>query len=433
MRSLLSLAKKFHAFVRNDSGATAMLFSLTSTFLAGSIAFGLDAANWYRTDSRLQEAVDMATLAAAGDRALQGAASYDGETLNTIVRNELTRNGVPDSILATLQVNNPPTSGDFTGDMTAVEVIATQQIDMFLAGLFFNGTPTAEARAVARTYADGNFCILTLHPNLSQAVSFEGSSAAFLGCGIASNSTANDSISAAGSSYVSTTVVSAVGGIDDGGNIESVAAFRPYSNPVTNPYADLEVNDDATAGGCEFNNVRARDGDILEPGVYCGDLTVHSNSAVTLQPGTYYLDGGDLTVNANADVYGEDVTIIFTNSDDPGDPGEPTINGSARMDLSAAESGYFEGILFMRDPRGDEVSDSSSYRWQVNGNSSSHYFGVIYAPGVEVYMSGNATLDDGCVQVVSGAVTFTGNFEIEQECDDPSLSRIGAITVTLVE
>ncbi len=410
-----------------------MLFSLTSTFLAGSIAFGLDAANWYRVDSRLQEAVDMAALAAASDRALQGAATYNGQALTAIVRNELTRNGVPDSLLNLLQVNNPPTSGNFVGDMSAVEVVATQPINVFLAGLFFEDTPEASARAVARTYADGNFCILTLHPNLSQAVSFEGSSAAFLGCGIASNSTANDSISAVGSSYVSTTVVTAVGGIDDGGNIESVAAFRPYSNPVSNPYADLEVSDDATAGGCDFNNVRARDGDILDPGVYCGDLTVHSNSDITLRPGTYYLDGGDLTVNANADVYGEGVTIVFTNSDDPGDPGEPTINGSARMDLSAPESGYYQGILFMRDPQGDDVTTSSSARWQINGNSSSHYFGVVYAPGVEVYMSGNATLDDGCVQVVSGAVTFTGNFEIEQECDDPSLSRIGAITVTLVE
>ncbi len=433
MRWLRSFITELRTFAGEESGATAMLFSLSSVFMVGSIAFGIDAANWYRTDSRLQAAVDMATLAASSDRALQGAAAYNGESLTTIVRNELTRNGVPDSLLATLQVNNPPLSGEFVGDNTAVEVIATQEIDVFLAGVVFGGTPEASARAVARTYADGNYCILTLHPSLSGAVTFSGSSAAFLGCGIASNSTAGNAVSASGSSYVSTTVVTAVGGIDDGGNIEAVAAFRPYSNPVINPYADLEVDDADLAGGCDYNNVRAKNGDVLEPGVYCGDLRVNANAGITMAPGTYFMDGGDFNVNANADVYGDGVTIVFTNSDDPTDPGEPTINGSAEMDLSASTAGDYEGILFMRDPRGDEVSSSSSARWQVNGNSSSHYFGVIYAPGVEVYMSGNATLDDGCVQVVSGAVTFTGNFEIEQECDDPSLSRIGAITVTLVE
>lgn len=423
----------FKTFLAAEKGATAVLFSLVSSVILGSVAFGVDAANWYRTDSRLQEAVDMAAIAAAADSALQNAASYSGDDITTIVRNELARNGVSDALLSSLQVNTPPTTGLYAGDRQAVEVIARQPVDIFFAGLFVETTPEASARGVARTFTDGNYCILTLHPNLSGAVTFSGSSAAFLGCGIAANSSDSQSIIAAGSSYVNTTVVRAVGGIEDGGNIESAAAFQSYSNPVSNPYADLTVNASDLAGGCDYRNVNTRNGDVLSPGVYCGDLRIGAHDDIFLQPGTYYIDGGDFNVNAGAGVYGEGVTLVFTNSTNPSYPGAPTINGSATMDLSASTSGDYEGILMMRDPLGAELSESNAGRWQVNGNSYSHYFGVIYAPGANVYMSGNATLDDGCVQVVSSSVTFTGNFEITQACDDPSLSRIGAINVTLVE
>ena len=73
-------------FAREDKGATAVLFSVLSMVLAGSIAFGIDAASWYQTDRKLQTAADMAAMAAAADVALQSAAGYSGDTAETVAQ-----------------------------------------------------------------------------------------------------------------------------------------------------------------------------------------------------------------------------------------------------------------------------------------------------------------------------------------------------------
>jgi len=40
---------------------------------------------------------------------------------------------------------------------------------------------------------------------------------------------------------VQTTVVTAVGGIDDNGSIITPVSMQEYANPIVNPYADLVV------------------------------------------------------------------------------------------------------------------------------------------------------------------------------------------------
>lgn len=417
-------------FARDVRGATAILFSLGSVVLTGSIAFGIDAASWYQTDQKLQNAVDMASLAAAADQALQDAADHNGESLETVVRNELIRNGIDPADLSSLVVNSPPSSGSRTGDPTAVEVIALHPVNVFLSRAFVAATPEASARGVARARTAGNFCVLTLHPSYDGAVTFSGSTAAFLGCGVASNSDSASSIHAYGSSYAEVTDLRAVGGIVDGGNIDSTSAAKPFSNPLANPYADLDV---PPAASCDYNNTRVNGTDTLDPGVYCGSLRINANANVTFNPGTYVLDDADFTINANTDVFGAGVTFIFTNSSDPSSPGEPNFNGSATIDFEAPTVGDYSGILFMQDPDADDTVGSSADRWLINGNSSSRFHGVFYVPQTEVDMSGSATFDEGCVHIIAGAVTFTGNFEIVEQCDDPDFEKIGAIEVTLAE
>jgi len=426
---ILNRARKLTArFAKDASGATAIFFSFGTVVVMGSIAFGVDAANWYQTDRRLQTGADLSAMAAASDQTLQSAFEYAGQDISTIVRHELDRNEVNVGRLTSMTVNSPPSSGAFSGDNAAVEVVLTQDVEIFFAGMFVNATPQAEARAVARTMASGNYCILTLHPTQRGAVTFTGSSTAFLGCGIASNSNAADSVTASGSSTVETTIVTAVGGIADSGNILTPVTFQEYANPTVDPYEDLTV---PAAAPCDYNNVSASGTTTLDPGVYCGSLRM--NGDVTLNPGTYVIDGGDWIVNSGARVWGEDVTFIFADSSDPTQTGRPRFNGSATIDLSASTSGDYAGILFLQDPRADSTVGSNSDTWMVNGNSSSSFKGVFYVPSTEVQMSGSAAFERGCIHIVSGAVTFTGDFVVDQDCDDPNMREISNISVTLVE
>jgi len=425
MKARLSWARRF---ARDTAGATAILFSLGTVVVMGSIAFGIDASNWYQTDRRLQTGTDLAAIAAASDQMLGDVFGYSGASLDTVARAELDRDGVDVSRLNTLEVNSPPASGAYTGNNNAVEVITSQDVQIFFAGMFLNSTPQAAARAVALTSWTGNYCILTLDPTASRAVTFSGSASAFLGCGIASNSNAADSIYAGGASTVQTTIVTAVGGIDDNGSIQTPVNLQEYANPIVNPYEDLVAPAEAS---CDYNNVSASGTVTLSPGVYCGDLRVSGD--VTFDPGTYVLDGGDFVINAGADAYGDEVTFIFTDYPDATSPGGTKFNGSATIDFTAPSSGDYAGILFMQDPNAPNTVGNNADVWQINGNATSSFEGVIYVPSAEVELSGSATFSNGCIQVVSGAVTINGNFNVTQQCNDPNQRDIESLTVTLVE
>jgi len=426
--NLKAALSRTQRFARDTAGATAVLFSLGTVVVMGSIAFGVDAANWFQTDRRLQTGTDLAAVAAASSQTLNTAFEYQGASLTDVATSELGRDGVDTAALTLLEVNSPPTSGAYAGDANAVEVITTQDVQIFFAGLFVNQTPQASARAVARTSWTGNYCILTLDPDASGAVTFSGSASAFLGCGIASNSNAANSVYAGGASTVQTTVVNAVGGIDDNGSIITPVSMQEYANPIVNPYADLMVPAPAP---CDYHNVSASGTVTLNPGVYCGDLRV--NGDVTFNPGTYVLDGADFVINSGADAYGDEVTFIFTDSPNVTNVGRTRFNGNASIDFSAASTGTYAGILFMQDPNTPNSVGNNSDTWMINGNSSSSFEGVIYVPSNEVELAGSASFSNGCIQVVSGAVTISGNFDVTQQCNDPNQRSIESITVTLVE
>jgi len=425
LKSLLSFARKFS---RDAKGATAILFSFSTVVVVGSIAFGVDAANWYQTDRRLQTGADLAAVAAASDQALAFEFEYPVRDLETIVREELERDGVKVANLDALAVNSPPASGPFAGNTSAVEVIVSQDVDIFFAGMFVEDTPSAAARAVALASFEGNYCILTLDENQPGAVTFSGSSSSFLGCGIASNSTDDQSVLASGSSVVQTTIVTAVGGIDDSGNIQTPVHLQEYSNPISNPYEDVVAPPMAP---CDYNNVRVSGTETLQPGVYCGDLRI--NGDATFAPGTYVLDGADFIINAGATAFGDEVTFVFTDQPSLNNVGQTRFNGTSTINFTAADRGDYAGLLFIRDPDAPDVVGSHAGTWQINGNANSSFEGVFYVPRAELELTGNALFNNGCIQIVSGAVTINGNFSVTQQCNDPNLRAIQTVGVTLVE
>jgi len=145
------------------------------------------------------------------------------------------------------------------------------------------------------------------------------------------------------------------------------------------------------------------------------------------------LDGGDFIINAGAHAYGDDVTFIFTDSPNATNVGRTRFNGTATIEFSAASTGDYAGILFMQDPDAPSTVGNHSQTWQINGNAGSSFEGVFYVPSAEIELAGSATFNNGCIQVVSGAVTISGNFNITQQCSDPNQRAIESITVTLVE
>jgi hypothetical protein len=415
--------------VRDESGASVVVFSLMAPVMLGFVGLGVEVGSWYLQDRHLQSVADASALAGAIDRAysIQSGDLSPGGALSA-ANDQVLLNGLDPASLAQLQINTPPTSGTLAGDDNAVEVVLGRALPRTFSGLFTTGDVEISARSVARTKLDGRYCILATHPDDSGAITFSGSSMVNLDCGIASNSTAADAILSSGSTQATVTAMRAVGGIDNNGGLVSTGPTISNSNPVLDPYTDLEL---PPIQGCDHNNRRAGDGEILSPGVYCGGLRVNSQSAVTLLPGTYVMDDGDLTINAGAMVSGSDITFAMAGTS--GRHGQVSINGTATVNLDAPNAGTYAGVLLLHDPDTEMCGKGHSSTYKFNGTAGSTLEGLIYAPTKAIEMSGNAAVANGCIQIVASTITFTGNVTTTTICDDPIYRKVGGVVATLAE
>jgi hypothetical protein len=223
-----------------------------------------------------------------------------------------------------------------------------------------------------------------------------------------SDSISSSSINVQGSAQMYAPCAYAVGGVTftSGAHMTSCAAAQTGQGPVGDPFSSLSIP--ANTGPCLNGN-----GGNLSPGRYC-NLSLKNH--VTLQPGTYILDGG-LSTNANANVTGTGVTLVFYN-------GGPSINGSSVMNLSAPTSGSMSGMLMV----GADSSSSAT----INGDSSSSMTGNLYFPHTSVSYLGNFTGTNGCMHIVADTVQWTGNTTVGVNCSAYGMTSIPVGTVVLV-
>jgi hypothetical protein len=143
----------------------------------------------------------------------------------------------------------------------------------------------------------------------------------------------------------------------------------------------------------------------------------------TLQPGVYIVDGGELKINANAEITGAGVMFYLTGG------ARVSINGNATVDLSAATTGTYAGVLFF----GDRASSGGAVN-KFNGTASSSLTGAIYFATQDIQYNGNFSGAGGCTHVVGSTVEWSGNTSISQDCSAYGMRNIPATQIVkLVE
>jgi hypothetical protein len=106
-----------------------------------------------------------------------------------------------------------------------------------------------------------------------------------------------------------------------------------------------------------------------------------------------------------------------------------SINGNATVDLSAATTGTYSGLLFFGDR-----SDNGSTKNTFNGTAISKLTGAIYFASQPIQFLGNFSGTDGCTQVVGLTVEWSGNANISKDCTAHGMKAIPAAElVKLVE
>lgn len=265
----------------------------------------------------------------------------------------------------TVTISNPPTSGNYQGNSSAVQVTITQPFTTrFIPGKFtLRAQATGLVPPTPCVYLLAQFYTGVSLNAINQTITgscpfYIGKSYYFNG---GSSSTGNQFLLHGGASASSGSVIPApvhYGAMGD--------PLLYVAEPVFQSCTYISVSITAAA--------------TLNPGTYCGGLTINTSSLVTLNPGTYIVVG-NLNINGPT-LKGAGVTFFMTTGGgyNYGTASITNVNAT----ISAPTIGTLQGIFFFSDrnmPSGQvELS-------LANWNPSSTVDGILYLAGEEIDVS----------------------------------------------
>jgi Flp pilus assembly protein TadG len=467
MRQLLAKA------VRDRRGSITVITAGYFIVVLGAAGLGTEASYWYMKKRSMQGAADSAAFAAA-------AAVLSGETFTTSTTGTpvsaakalLATYGITDGD-ATISVASPPTSGAYTSDDTAVEVIVTQSQPRLISALFISTDPAFVTRSVAKQVSGASgtppSCVVTLDKTKVQPdVTTNGTANVNMaGCNVFINSDdMSGALDVSGTSTYTANATYMNGNYSTGGGAtltDSTGTFVKQGTTWPDPYAGVAM---PAPGACnQGTNVHVSGGTaqtpiVLQPGTYCGGLTINAGANVYLSPGTYIIDGSAASTNGNVFMVNGSATVTGASPASTGTANDGTtivltgsgsnyatvqVNGGANVTLTAPGQGATSGIpgmAFYQD-RNAPATPNGSNGNQFNGGATMNIKGSMYFPNQLVTFSGGAGLGSGgatCTQIVSYQLVFSGNTNFNSSaanCANSGIASLGGnggpATISLVE
>ena len=158
------------------------------------------------------------------------------------------------------------------------------------------------------------------------------------------------------------------------------------------PITDCPSFDDPLAsrpapkvGGCDhLAMIIINQNKTLNPGTYCGGLTILGKSKVKLNPGVYIIHNGLLKVSDSASMTGENVGFYLS--------GLLTLmlfDSGSTIDLTAPKDGPLAGILFFEDRKAIPLRIH-----RIGSNNARNLVGTIYLPLGILFVDANAPVAD---------------------------------------
>lgn len=406
--------------LRSERGNVIVIGAAAMPLMIGAGAVALDTIQLSLWKRQLQRAADSGALAGARAIAQQKAA------VAAVDRDLLLNNQVP--LTAARVVENAPTVGAYAGNALAVRVVLSSKQTLPFWQFFTDSSPTLQVSATAALVRDGSFCMVSLEEGNVAGIDVGGSATLNLGCGMATNSRAEEAINAHGSARITSNPITAVGGLTRSDHFTGKTQFNGYASEQQDPFASL-ADPVRPPGPCPSLTVEPTATETITPGCYSG-MTLKGN--VTLQPGTYFIDGGTFDVTSQAAITCSGCTIVLSSStaaNNPASIASLEINGGARLNMTAPASGPYAGVLFYQDRRAPLLNTV-----RINGSAGGALEGALYLPRANLTMNGSSAMNTQCFQLVARRLSFTGNMNIQNNCPPSSASRpFAADYVRLVE
>ena len=407
---------------QEKNGSAALVFAFTLPLLIGFAGLGTDTIQWSLWKRQIQRSADSSAVAGVYQR-LQPMNSY--QDIGNAITSDLkvNKNDVGNLLPTYPKYDIPP---DDARGTNLVHVKLAVQKPLSFSGLFLSTPPIIPGEATAAVISSGDYCIVSLESTMATGITGSGTGTVDLNCGMITNSNSLNAAIAKGSSSLTTTVIAAVGGIQQSSNWKG-ATYLPFTLPIQDPYLNVPGNIPAGTPKQPAFNDKPGSNTTLSPGIYTS-LNVQGN--VTLSPGTYYIDGGSISLGSQANVQGGGVTLVLTNSSNSltAPIGTIGMNAGASLGISAPTSGTYQGIVIYQDRRATGVGT------KINGNSSSTITGSIYMPNEYITFNGTGSSSYDCMRLVSRQVIFTGtgNMSINNSCSKYGITPIPGRAIRLV-
>ena len=365
MRSRGSCIVRFGA---DQRGNTLVSFGIAFPLLAAAVGVGLDYAGAASARGKMQAVTDAAALYAAREFQMVQA---NADKVSAVARNYAS------------QIQGATV--DVTVDPTALTVRVTMDKDVpnLFGQLGWGNTTHVRTTATARMTNGLPLCLLALEPSAKEAIKLEKNARLTApACVVNSNSTSASGLVSKDDAVLQAGLICSAGG----------KVKTKNTNYTPEPKTDCPVMPDPLAGRqgppsatCNFADyVVSGVTETLQPGVYCGGLTVTNGATVTLNPGTFIFRDGPLLVTGGATFKGTNVSLYMK-----GPNANLTFDVASTISLSAAKSGPLSGLLIYDDPTGALAPEKSGKHFKEGKSPREHsilsddarmLLGTIYMP-----------------------------------------------------
>jgi len=385
---------------KRDTGTAAVLTAIIVPVLLFGLGLVIDGGQAFELKRRVQKAADAGAVAAGqqlrrGDKTAFKAAALHDAALNGFTSSN-----------ATISVFNPPQHGLRAGNANYIEVRVRAKSPTYFMNAFHPAGVDVEAFAVTGVMAS-DACIFALHPSDSKALWATGNAAIDLGkCGVFVNSESTTAARTDGGATIKASAINVVGNYSGTGFTPTPITDVP---PESDPWAHLAP---PTVGSCLQTNLKITKNMTLSPGTYCGGIDISSEAKVTLNPGTYVLNGGGLKVAGGSKITGNGVTFYLTESS-KFKYGAVDFVGTTQIDLKAPTTGPLAGILFFQD-RTIKTKVTSKFA----GTSDSKMTGGLYFATTDLDVTG--THSSTLFKIIGVANKFVFHGTVDVIALDPS-------------
>jgi hypothetical protein len=387
---------------KSEIGQVMVLICLAIVTIMGLIGLVADVGSLQAQRQLMQTAADSAALAAAEE------SSYGNST--AAGKADAARNGFTDGVNnVAVTINDPPTSGPNAGTSGYLEAIVKSPEPTYFLSVLGLTTINVSARAVA-VVSNGPNCIYVMDPSAANAMNLNGNVSIQSACGIMSDSSSSTGINANGNVTVTAPTIGVVGNYSSTGNVSFTPVPKTAILPAADPLAYVQA---PTYGACAYNSfsLNGNNGTVaspyqMSPGVYCGGISIHGNSVLHFNAGTYVLAGGGFSVAGTSIMSGTGVT--FYNTTGTGGYQGISLGGTVTMTFSAPTSGPLAGMLFFQDRSIPTTGAAST----ISGNSTSTIDGALYFPTTTLTYTGNSSVN-GYSIVVADKWVASGNSNLK--------------------